>query len=35
MLSAKKEAESFDMYQLINTTIEKYSVNSAIHIIYN
>jgi hypothetical protein len=35
MLSSIKEAESFDLYQLLNTPIKKYSEKSAIHIIYN
>jgi hypothetical protein len=35
MLSTIKEADSFDLYQLLNPPIEKYSENSAIHIISN
>lgn len=30
-----EEAENFDLYQLLNTSIEKYSEKNAIHFIYN
>lgn len=35
MLSAIKEVENFDLYQLLKITIELYSEKNAIHLYYN